>query len=182
MAINGICKVQQADVEAVQRTAGQSTTQFNPILQFAHHSSGINDNEPSEAKLKTEMFIDEIMSKLSIDNSKKNAQSNVNLMLHDLIETAQKLNGVQKNNLKPNGTSKQNEKFDSCVRQLMYLMNSYAESISRQASSLSIVQDSKTGQYKLCVNNKLYDIPERKVELGISDTDFGKEFIPKIVD
>ena len=178
MAISGINNVQQAGTEVVQKTAGQGTTQFNPILQFAERSSGLNDKEPSEAELKTKMFVDNIMNKLDTSKSKVSTED-IKDLLEDLVKVAQQLNGVQNNNLKPQGTPKQNNKYESGLRQYKNQMNSYTELIG---SGLSIVQDSKTGLYKLCIDNKLYDIPERKVELKIIHPDLGGEFVPKIVD
>ena len=178
MAISGISNVQQAGAEVIKKTAEQGTTQISPILQFAERNSGINDKEPSEAELKTRMFVDDIMNKLDTSKSKC-PPAEIQELLKDLVKEAQQLNGVQKNNLKPQGTPKQNNTYERRLQQKKNLMNQYTEIIG---SGLSVVQDSKTGLYKLCIDNKLYDIPERKVELGISDTDFGDEFVPEIVD
>ena len=100
-------------------------------------------------------------------------------MLGDVIRTAQKLNGVQKNKLEPQGTQRQNEFFKNRLINDKYLIEDKVKLIR---CGLSVVQDSKTGLYKLCIDNKLYDIPERKVEIGVSDTDFGEFPIPEIVD
>ncbi len=80
-----------------------------------------------------------------------------------MIEVAQQLNGVQKNNLKPNGTPEQNKQYNLTIQERIAQMKSNVEYIG---AGLSVVQDSKTGLYKLCIDNKLYDIPERKVEIG----------------
>ena len=178
MTISSISNIQQAGTEVVQKTAGQGTAQFSPILQFAERNSGINDKEPTEAELKTRMFVDDIMNNLDTSKSKC-PPAEIQELLKDLVKVAQQLNGVQKNNLKPQGTPKQNNKYESRLRQDKNRMNTYTELIG---SGLSVVQDSKTGLYKLCIGNKLYDIPERKVELKTVDTDFGDEFVPEIVD
>ena len=142
------------------------------------NSNGIGDKEPSEAKIKTEAFKDEIISKLDTSKS-ENTPKTIRRRLGKLIENAQKLNGAQKNNLKPNGTPKQNELYIKNVQQMVKQMKHDADFVG---CGLSVVQDSKTGLYKLCIDNKLYDIPERKVEMGTDNTEDGLELVPVIVD
>lgn len=76
-------------------------------------------------------------------------------------------------------TQRQNEFFKNQLIHDKYLIEDKVKLIR---CGLSVVQDSKTGLYKLCIDNKLYDIPERKVEIGVSDTDIGEFPIPEIVD
>ena len=117
------------------------------------------------------------MSKLDISQSKK--PKKVKYYLNKLVEVAQELNGVQKNNLKPNGTPEQNKEYNLRIQERIAQMRDYANFIG---AGLSVVQDSKTGLYKLCIDNKLYDIPERKVEIGTENTEDGVELVPVIVD
>jgi len=177
MAINGLNGVNLETLTGVQKEEGQSTkTQLNHILSFAENYS--NDDEPSEAKIKTIFFKSMIMSKLNISESNL-SRKNIEGYLGLLIKVAQKLNGVQKNNVKPNGTQEQNETYRVTISGMVEEMKTHANTIG---CGLSIVQDSKTGLYKLCIENKLYDIPERNVELKTIHTDFGDEFVPEIVD
>ena len=175
MAVNGINGINFEKVSSTQNPTGQTPTQMNNILSFAERSYG-NENEPSEAKIKTEVFKFDIMSKLDIPQSKTKY---IRYYLNELLDCAQALNGVQKNQLKPNGTPEQNRQYHLTIQEKVAQMNDYAQFVG---SGLSIVQDSKTGLYKLCIDNKLYDIPERKVEIVPVDTEEGYLLEPKIVD
>ncbi len=179
MTLDGINEIRQNSFNNIKMSAGKRTEHFKPLLQFANKGNdyGTGD-EPSEAELKTRKFINDIMSELDTSNSKQSPK-NIKLLLDKLVATAQRLNGVIKMKLQPQGTPKQNENFKNYMQMEPYLMEDYAKSIG---CNLSVVQDSKTGLYKLCIDNKLYDIPERKVELGISDTVNGEYYIPVIVD
>lgn len=81
--------------------------------------------------------------------------------------------------LKPNGTPEENNIYNGRLQERIGRMNQYAVLVG---SGLSVVQDSKTGLYKLCINDKLYDIPERKVKIVSEDTVDGPELLPEIVD
>lgn len=118
-----------------------------------------------------------IMSKLDIPQSKK--PKNIKYYLGKLVETVQELNGVQKNKLKPNGTPEQNEMYNRRIQENIDQMRDFVKFIG---CGLSVVQDSKTGLYKLNINNKLFDIPKRKVEIVNVNTDDGVELLPEIVD
>lgn len=136
-----------------------------------------NDND-SDAKIITENFKNEIMSNLDTSKSNKSPQT-IKYYLGKLVEVAQELNGVQKNNLKPNGTPKQNKIYNRRIEEMMVQMKDYAEYVG---SGLSVIQDSKTDLYKFRIDNKIFDIPERKVEIVNQKTEEGIELMPEIVD
>ena len=171
MALDSINEVRQNGISGIQAVTGERAVQFSSILKFADESNnnGIGDNEPSDAKIITENFKNEIMSKLNTSKSKKTPKA-IKYYLGKLIEAAQQLNGVQKNNLKPNGTPEQNKQYNLTLQEIVCQMRDYTEFVG---CGLSVVQDSKTGLYKLCLDNKLYDIPERKVEIGKEEVEDG---------
>lgn len=177
MALDGVNGIYQKNVEKIEVKNRASSSQLDSILKFAEHDYNKNEKELSDAKIQTEVFKNEIMSKLDITQSKK--PKNVKYYLGKLIDAAQELNGVQKNNLKPNGTQEQNKMYNSRIQERVAQMKGFAQMVG---CGLSIVQDSKTGLYKLNINNKLFDIPERKVEIVNVDTEDGVELLPEIVD
>ncbi len=173
MALDGINGIHQKNIEKIEVKNEQSSTQLNHILEFAERSYS-SDKEPSDAKVKTEMFKEEILSKLNTSQSKK-----TKYYLDKLVEAVQELNGVQKNNLKPNGTQEQNKMYNLRIQERIAQMKDFSEMVG---CGLSVVQDSKTGLYRLCINNKLFDVPERKVEIVTVETDDGPELLPEITD
>lgn len=176
MYINGINEMQGV-FKTTSTTAGQKTTQAEPLLKFNRSPENTDDNV-SDAKIVTENFKNEIMGKL--DTSKADlSPREIKFYLGELIETVQTLNGVQKNNLKPNGTPEQNDRYGERMQEMKVMMNQYVEFVG---SGLNVVQDSKTGLYKLSIGDKLYDIPERKVEITTVETVDGEELTPEIVD
>jgi len=174
MALDGINGIHQKNIEKIDVNNEQNSTKLNHLLEFAERNYNSYQNEPSDAKIKTEVFKNEIMSKLSTSQSKK-----TKYYLDKLVEAVQELNGVQKNNLKPNGTQEQNKMYNLRIQERVAQMKDFAEMVG---CGLNIVQDSKTGLYKLCINNKLFDVPERKVEIVTVETDDGPELLPEITD
>jgi len=179
MALDSINEVRQNGISGIQMATGERTEQFNPILQFAdkNNYNGIGNNEPSEAKIKTEILKNSIMKR--VDTSKSRLpRKDIERYLGLLIEIAQQLNGVQKNKLKPNGTPEQNEIYNARIQEMIGHMYGHAQEVP----GLSIVQNSKTGLYKLRINDMSFNIPERKVEIVNVNTDDGVELLPEIVD
>ena len=89
------------------------------------------------------------------------------------------MNGAQKAKLTPQGTPKQKEIYNQRMRERVSNMADYANFVG---SGLELVQDSKTGLYKLKINNEVLDVPERKVAIVNEDTEDGVELVPQIVD
>lgn len=179
MTVNNINALFQTSNEVSKMTTtNQRTTQFSTILEFAERGYDETKDDVSDAKIITENFKNEILSKLDTSKSTK-ALNAIKRRLGKLIQIAQELNGVQKNNLKPQGTPAQNNLYYIRLQDLKNNMKLNAEFIG---SGLSVVQDSKTGLYKLCINNQLFDIPERKVEIVNENTEDGIELVPGIVD
>lgn len=183
MALDSINQVHQNGINGIQMATGERTTPYSAILQFADNANnnGIK-SEPSDAKIKTKVFKFEIMSKLDTSKSTRDPKA-IRHYLDLLIETAQTLNGAHKNNLKPQGTAEQNKQYNLELQEIVCQMRDYAEFVG---CGLSVVQDSK-GLYKLCIDNKLYDIPERKVEIGKKHVEDGiirgnVVLVPVIVD
>lgn len=165
-------------LKALLKAAGNGNAQkseFKPMFGNTGNTNAPAD-DISDGKVKTEVFKCEIMSKL--DTSKSNSsQKNIRYYLGQLIETAQTLNGAR--NLKPNGSTEQNKMYNLRMEEIKAQMKDYAEFVG---SGLSVVQDTKSGLYKLSIDGKLYDIPERKVEITNVDTEDGIELMPEIVD
>lgn len=134
--------------------------------------------EPSDAKVMTENFKDEIWSKLDLSKAKKPVKT-VKYYLNKLVEEVQTLNGAQKAKLTPQGTPKQKEIYNQRMQERVSNMADYANFVG---SGLELVQDSKTGLYKLKINNEVLDVPERKVAIVNEDTEDGVELVPQIVD
>ena len=170
------------DLRALFEAAGfKVRNRANPLKKMMfnyNNSSNAITKEVSDAKILTENFKNEIFSKLDITKSNKKP-TNIKYYLGKLIEAAQTINGVQKNNLRPNGNAEQNKMFDKRIQEKISQMKGFSEYIG---SDLNIVQDEKTGLYKLSIDGKLYDIPERKVEIINVDTEDGIELMPEIVD
>lgn len=134
--------------------------------------------ETSDAKVMTENFKDEIWSKLDLSKAKKPVKT-VKYYLNKLVEEVQTLNGAQKAKLTPQGTPKQKEIYNQRMQERVSNMADYANFVG---SGLELVQDSKTGLYKLKINNEVLDVPERKVAIVNEDTEDGVELVPQIVD
>ena len=134
--------------------------------------------EPSDAKIMTENFKNEIWSKLDLSKAKKPVKT-VKYYLNKLVEEVQTLNGAQKAKLTPQGTPKQKEIYNQRMQERVSKMADYANFVG---SGLELVQDSKTGLYKLKINNEVLDVPERKVEIKPTNTEDGIELLPEIVD
>lgn len=184
MALDGVNGINKSSIEKVELTKEQGSSQRNHILEFEERNYNSYGNEPSDAKIETEMFKEKILSMLDTSKSKR-SRENVEYKLNELIKVMQELNGVQKNNLKPNGTKQQNEVYEGRIQERQWLMKEYVADFE---GGLSLVQDSKTGLYKLCIGNKQYDIPEREVKIvtvnveAIHPGDLSEELIPEIVD
>lgn len=176
MAIYGIKEAFVNRTGASYNTTGLKK-QMNSILESPDSNYvGNTDDNVSEGKFLTEIFKSKIMRKL--ETSKSESQR-VRYYLNKLIETLQILNGVQKNNLKPQGNAQQIEMYNCRIAERIASVKDYTEFIG---SGLSVVQDSKTGLYKLRINDKLFDIPNRKVEIVEDLTVDMVELMPKIVD
>lgn len=134
--------------------------------------------EPSDAKVMTENFKNEVMDKLDLSKAKKPVKT-VKYYLNKLVEEVQTLNGAQKAKLTPQGTPKQKEIYNQRMQERVSNMADYANFVG---SGLELVQDSKTGLYKLKINNEVLDVPERKVEIKPTNTEDGIELLPEIVD
>ena len=176
MTMSGIKEISFMNVN-FEPTQKQSNVSNEPIFKF-NNNDVTSQQDISAGKLETEMFIQKLMRNLDKSKMQKPPKT-VEYYLRKLIEVAQILNGVQKNNLKPQGNNKQNEKFYTRIKELQNSMIDYAEFID---SGLSIMQDSKTGLYKLTINDKIYEIPKRKVEIQHEDIEGGYELMPTIVD
>lgn len=134
--------------------------------------------EPSDAKIMTENFKNEVIDKLDLSKAKKPVKT-VKYYLNKLVEEVQTLNGAQKAKLTPQGTPKQKEIYNQRMQERVSNMADYANFVG---SGLELVQDSKTGLYKLKINNEVLDVPERKVAIVNEDTEDGVELVPQIVD
>lgn len=135
--------------------------------------------EPSDAKVMTENFKDEIWSKLDLSKARKSAKTS-KYYFNKLVEEVQTLNGAQKSRLTPNGTPEQNAKYNERLQERAASLSNYAGYVG---CGLEIIQDSKTGLYKLKIKNEVFDVPERKVAIVNQDTDAnGQELVPQIVD
>lgn len=135
--------------------------------------------EPSDAKVMTENFKNEVMDKLDLSKAKKPVKT-VKYYLNKLVEEVQTLNGAQKSRLTPNGTPEQNAKYNERLQERAASLSNYAGYVG---CGLEIIQDSKTGLYKLKIKNEVFDVPERKVAIVNQDTDAnGQELVPQIVD
>ncbi len=178
MALDGINGVPQNPIKQTGVKNEQNSTQSKIIIKFADHSSNNNNVEPSDGKIQTEMFKDEIMSMLDTSKSKMTPQ-NIKFYLGKLLETIQTLNGAKKNNLKPQGNTEQNKLYEVRLQEAVHQMENYAKFVG---SGLSVVQDSKAGLYKLSINDKLLDVPERNVKIATIETEDGQELMPEIVD
>ena len=134
--------------------------------------------EPSDAKIMTENFKNEVIDKLDLSKAKKPVKT-VKYYLNKLVEEVQTLNGAQKAKLTPQGTPKQEEIYNQRMQERVSNMADYANFVG---SGLELVQDSKTGLYKLKINNEVLDVPERKVAIVNEDTEDGVELVPQIDD
>lgn len=134
--------------------------------------------EPSDAKVMTENFKDEIWSKLDLSKARKSAKTS-KYYLNKIVEEIQTLNGAQKNKLTPNGTPEQNAIYNRRLEEKANLITNYAKFVG---CGLELVQDSKTGLYKIKINKEVLDVPERKVAIVNEDTEGGVELVPQIVD
>lgn len=135
--------------------------------------------EPSDAKIMTENFKNEVIDKLDLSKAKKPVKT-VKYYLNKLVEEVQTLNGAQKSRLTPNGTPEQNAKYNERLQERAASLSNYAGYVG---CGLEIIQDSKTGLYKLKIKNEVFDVPERKVAIVNQDTDAnGQELVPQIVD
>lgn len=178
MAMTGISEIFFKNVETPQKLNSQNNLSNEPILKFKENGNTELQKDISSAKLETEMFISKIMRRL--DTSKmEDSPKNVRYYLGNLVRVAQILNGVQENNLKPNGNSEQNRVYDFRIKDLKNHLNDYVEFVG---SGVSVMQDSRTGLYKLTINDKIYDIPKRKVEIQEVNTEDMIELLPDIVD
>ena len=181
MVISGINATNLESLTGTQKTSGQNTTQLiNHILEFADiGTAGLGENEPSDAKIKTETFIDSIMRKLDTSKSELSLQ-NIKYNLRLLVENIQILNGIHKNNLKPNGNAKQNEHYYQRIHEMSDEIKNYLEDIG---CGLNVVKNSTTGLYKLCINGQYFNIPDRKVEINtFIQPNAEDDLIPEIVD
>ena len=174
MAVSGIRENSFTNVncEVIKK---QSNISNESIFNFVGNDNDFLQDDISQGKIKTEMFIEEIMNKL--DSSKSNDET-TKYYLGKLINIVQKLNGVQENNLKPQGDSKQNSIYEQRIKELKYLLNDYVNFVG---SGLNVMQDAK-GLYKLTINDKSYDVPSRKVELRQVETEDGVELELQFVD
>ena len=160
----------------------ETSVEQNVFEELIFNFTENNNTDPvikiSQSKWETEMFTNRILRKLCSsvsDDSCKNKE----FYLRKLIEVVQILNGVQENNLKPNGNSEQNRVYDFRIKDLKNHLNDYVEFVG---SGVSVMQDSRTGLYKLTINDKIYDIPKRKVEIQEVNTEDMIELLPDIVD
>ena len=166
-------------------STGENSAVQDSILSFKNGEEAVKDvsdekvvewamNQSDKTpKQKTEEFKQNVMNKLNFSNSNR---SNVEHYLNKLITVMQELNGVRKNNLKPNEADL--EKFEAILKQKQMLLNDYVDFID---SNLSVVQDSRTGLLKISIDGELLDVPERKVKLGV-ETEDGMEPEPQIID
>lgn len=152
------------------------------VAQQVPQKSNMKNNpqtgEPSDAKIITENLKNEVMSKLDTSKSDLSVKT-IEYYLNKLLSTVQTLNGAQKNKLTPQGTPEQNKIYNQRLQEIRCQMLDYAKFVG---SGLDVVQDPKTGLYKLSINNELLDVPERKVEIVPEETFDGIELLPKIVD
>ena len=176
MTMSGIKEISFMNVN-FEPTQKQSNVSNEPIFKF-NNNDVTSQQDISAGKLETEMFIQKLMRNLDKSKMQKTPKT-VEYYLRKLIEVAQTLNGVQKNNLKPQGNSKQNEFYNLRIQEFKENLKDYADFIG---SDLGVVQDSKTGLYKISINNRLYNIPERNVEIVQEETLDMIELMPSIVE
>ena len=108
---------------------------------------------------------------------------NTEYYLNKLVPLMQVFNGVKKNNLKPNGNLEQNNTFEARINEMKRLMNDYITYIkSYTNSNINLSEDSRSGQYKLSINNQLLEVPERNVKIVVNNLEDMPELVPEIVD
>ena len=178
MAIIGVSDILFNGVGTPKEVSAQSNNSNEPILSFAENGNTEFQKNPSDAQINTGIFVEDIMKKLDTSKSKRTPEA-IKYYLEKLINVVQILNGVQENKLEPNGNSEQNRIYEARINELKYQLNDYAGFVG---SGLNVMQDSRTGLYKLTINDKLYDIPKRKVEILPEETVDGIELTPQIVD
>ena len=163
----------------VKRTAS-STVSTSQKATIAPQTTTITKQtgEPSDAKIMTENFKNEVMGKLKHSKARKSV-GDVKYYLNKLVDEVQTFNGAKKNKLTPNGTPEQNAIYNRRLEEKANLITDYAKFVG---CGLELVQDSKTGLYKIKINKEVLDVPERKVAIVNEDTEDGVELVPQIVD
>ena len=145
------------------------------VLAWAENRSA---KTPKEA---TEDFKKNVMKMLKFKDS--TMAKNTEYYLNKLVPLMQVLNGVKKNNLKPNGNLEQNNTFEARINEMKRLMNDYITYIkSYTNSNINLSEDSRSGQYKLSINNQLLEVPERNVKIVVNNLEDMPELVPEIVD
>ena len=131
MKING---TNQTNLENVKTFTNQRETNFEPMFQYGNFDQDNNKKDISDAKIITENFKDQIMGHLDTSKSTKSIDT-VKYYLNKLVEIVQILNGIQKNNLKPQGNSEQNRTYFINAQKI----NTY--SIAKKKSSSNRLSD-----------------------------------------
>ena len=145
------------------------------VLAWAENQSG---KTPKEA---TEDFKKDVMKMLKIADPDKAAEAKY--YLNKLVTAMQELNGANRTKFKLNGNLKQINLLEKRIKEKICLMNDYATFITDSSgSNVSISEDTGSGQYKLCINNKLLEVPERNVRIGVEQTWDGPELMIEITD
>lgn len=168
----------QAKIGVAQPARSQTKAPSNTIMQFENYESATSNTDVSDKKLETEMFKEKLLEQIDESRSDK-SRDTIKYYLGKIISIIQKLNGVSKNNLKPQGTPEQNEMYNSRIKEQKTLINQYVSFIG---AGLSIVQDDNTGLYKINIDNKIFNVPERNVEIRKEYTEDGYELMLEIVD
>ena len=113
-----------------------------------------------------------------MDLSKSKNPARVKYYLDKLLPETQMQNGAEKNKLVTKVPEKQRGLYMQRMEERRHHMLDYAS-----YAGLEVVQDDKTGLYKLKVNGELFDVPERKVALLPEEVeDDEPELRPQIVD
>ena len=178
MSISGISEVFFNSVNKPKETSVEQNVSEELIFNFTENNNTDPVIKISQSKWETEMFTNRNLRKLCSsvsDDSCKNKE----FYLRKLIEVVQILNGIQENNLKPNGNAEQNRFYNIRIKDFVDLLKDYKDFIG---SGLRVMQDSKTGLYNFVINDRLYDVPKRKVEIQEEETLDRIELMPKIVD
>lgn len=181
MKVNYSNKIEKDTTNITQMSGNQISTN-KPILKFAENDYCDVNTNISDKQIETELFKNKIMKKLDTSQSPRSPEE-IRGWLNILIKTLQTLNGLQKNNLKPNGTKEQNNLYNTRIQQMKVAMEDQAKFIG---SGLGIIQDPETGLYKLCINYSVYRVPVRDVEIVnedvLTESGYETELVPKIVD
>ncbi len=170
--VGGLTRQERISAFLGVRRSGTPTVSTPPATQTPAPQTG----ELSEAAIKTENFKNEVLSKMDLSKVKNPARAKY--YLNKLLPEMQTLNGAEKNKLITKVPESQRKDYLERMAERRANMLDWAK-----FAGLEVVQDDKTGLYKLKVNGELLDVPERKVALLPEEVeDDEPELRPQIVD